>query len=372
MSDTQFAPQTEEPNSFNSNTSPNFSDDYNPLDEVVNEKPYSQPNFSANSDSLNTPIPEPTYAPPPIGKEDAYKEINKENSGKSVGGEEKATINPSLNEVPNEDKKMAAKHLTNLIIDGYVQANAFANYGVRFSESKINKMVSNGEINLDAPVTYDYGREISGREFVKSFNEQTKDTFTVSDEFKREVKPILQRVLEKKGAGLTDEQMLIYLFTKDVAIKGVQFYQIRKQMNDVLDTMKTYTEAYNQNNSPKSKQPSPEPTNNYRKEESYNNSYTETKTSSTFESEKEQEYSNIREEETYSSAYSEPEESTQAVSVVTKDSTDLTKIDGEAKNPKRKNHKVREGKFGFGNRGRKKKKDDGIADAEIIEENPLD
>jgi hypothetical protein len=358
MSVNSFAPppMDDEPKKFNTNTDATFSDDYNPLDEAVNEKPYSQPNFSASGDTLNQSIPEPTYTPPPIGKENAYKDINKENAG-AGGFSSGQTVNPSLNEVPNEDKKMAAKHLTNLIMDAYEQIHVFANYSLKFPERKINKLVQDGEIDLNAPIVYDYGSTITGGDFIKEFNDQTKDTLKVTDEFKKDVKPVLQRVLEKRGAGLTDEQYLIYAFGKDAALKGVTFFQIKQQMKDVIETMKEHTQAYREATAaaqqgaytPPPTTPPPPP----RRERPAQNDT----------------YSN----ETYSSGYSEPEETIIPPDFGNPDSLDLMKKGEEdAKKSRKRTHKVRENHFSGKKRGRKKKDDD-ISDAIIIDEdNPLD
>jgi hypothetical protein len=355
MSDNFNPPPLDEPNKFNTNTDASFSDDYNPLDEAVNEKPYSQPNFSASGDSLNQSIPEPNYTAPPIGNENAYKDINKDNAG--GGFNTSQTVNPSLNEVPNEDKKMAAKHLANLIMDAYEQIHVFANYSLKFPERKINKLVQDGEVDLNAPIVYDYGTTISGGEFIKQFNEQTKDTLQVSDEFKKDVKPVLQRVLEKKGAGLTDEQYLIYAFGKDAALKGVTFFQIKQQMKDVIETMKEHTQAYREATAAAQQSggtytPPPPP-----------------------QSKRER-----RPEPTpsYASGFSEPEEgATQQPDFGNPENLNLMRKAEEDVRKEKRNHKVRQNHFSGKKRGGRRKKDADITDAditdaEIIEDNPLD
>lgn len=344
MSGTSFTPPPMGDNeNFNNTVKTPFSDDYNPLDEPVNEKPYSQPNFSANTDALNQAIPEPSYTPPPIGREDAYRDINKDNAGGAFGGA--TAVNPSLNEVPNEDKKMAAKHLTNLIIDGYEQLHVFANNSLKFSERKINKMVSEGEIDLNAPIVYDYGTTITGGEFIRQFNEQTKDTLVVTDEFKREVKPVLQRVLEKRGAGLTDEQYLIYLFGKDIAIKGVTFFQIKQSMKDVIDTMKEYTEVYKQGSSPKG-------------EPVYNSSDSS---------------NNAQQSSSYSSRYTEPEETIVPPDFGNPDDLEkMSRAENDLRKEKVKQPKEKRNHFTNKKRGRPKKNED-ITDVVVIDDdNPLD
>jgi uncharacterized protein (TIGR02145 family) len=75
------------------------------------------------------------------------------------------------------------------------------------------------------------------------WNEQNKDALTVSKEFKKEVTPVLTRVLEKRGAGLTDEQYLGYLVGKDLIVKLVIVGQLRSTMNDMINVIKDYTEA---------------------------------------------------------------------------------------------------------------------------------
>ena len=57
----------------------------------------------------------------------------------------------------------------------------------------------------------------------------------------------MTRVLQKRGAGVTDEQYLIYLFGKDILVKGVIFSQIRGTMNDMINVMKEYTTTIKEN-----------------------------------------------------------------------------------------------------------------------------
>jgi hypothetical protein len=155
-------------------------------------------------------------------------------------------MNPSMNELPDADKKEGAKHLAKLIVDGYEQLHHFANQGLQFSPKKLRRLEADGEIDLSIPIPDGYGNTITAGGFIQEFNEQSKDSLTVSAQFKKEVTPVLERVLAKRGAGLTDEQMLMYIFGKDIAIKGVMVYQIRGQMGDMIDIIKEQTAAYKQ------------------------------------------------------------------------------------------------------------------------------
>ena len=217
---------------------------YNPFIDTVNEKPYTQMNVAASPTQLTSSIPEPQFKPNTVrANENPYNMLNDDFGGLGGAPVGQQTVNPSLNSVPDGDKKLAAEHMAKLIVDGYEQLHTFANKGLQISERKLRKLSAEGEIDLSVEIPYDYGKTITAGEFVKEFNEQNKDTLTVSKEFKKEVTPVLTRVLEKRGAGVTDEQYLIYLFGKDILVKGVIFTQIRGTMTDMLGVIKDYTAA---------------------------------------------------------------------------------------------------------------------------------
>ena len=223
---------------------------YNPFIENVSEKPYTQMNVGINSQQIQQGIPEPYFQPNTIrANENAYNMLKDDlssNLGQSQGGGS-APFNPTLNNLSEADKQKGAEHLAKIIIDGYEQIHVFANKGLQISEKKVRKMVAEGEIDLSVQIPYDYGKTISAGEFIQDFNEQNKDTLTVSKEFKKDVTPVLTRVLAKRGASLTDEQMLMFLFGKDILVKGVIFTQIRGTMTDMVEVIKEYTIAVREN-----------------------------------------------------------------------------------------------------------------------------
>lgn len=245
---------------------------YNPFIDVVNEKPYTQMNVNTSPNQMAGGIPEPMYQPNMVNaNENPYNMLNND-FGASMGSSQRSggssePFNPSMNNIPDADAKMGAEHMAKLIVDGYEQLHVFANKGLQVPERKLRKLVAEGEIDLSVEIPYDYGKTISAGDFVKDFNEQNKDTLTVSKEFKKEVTPVLTRVLQKRGAGVTDEQYLMYLFGKDILVKGVIFTQIRGTMNDMLNVMKEYTVAVKEGGAaPQPKQsatpPPPAPTPN--------------------------------------------------------------------------------------------------------------
>ena len=222
---------------------------YNPMMDNVIERAYTQVESDANATQLSTAIPEPMAARRTISsRENPYDMLGgggNSGGGSGSGGRKSDVppINPAMNDINDKEKKMGAEHLAKLVVDGYEQLHVFANKALQFPESKLRKLESEGLVNLNIEIPYDYGKTITAGEFVKEFNEQNKDALTVSREFKKEVTPVLTRVMEKHGAGLTDEQYLGYLIFKDLAVKLVIGSQIRTTMNDMINVIKEYTLA---------------------------------------------------------------------------------------------------------------------------------
>lgn len=219
---------------------------YNPFLQSVNEKPYSQMNVGVTQEQLSGAIPEPTFSPHTIdSNENPYNMLNGDGIPSGGGNQkrESAPFNPMMNDVPDGDKKMGAQHMAKLLVDGYEQLHVFGNKALQVPERKIRKLEKEGLIDLSIPIPYEYGKTITAGEFLQDFNEQNKDALTVSKEFKKEVTPVLTRVLEKRGAGLTDEQYLGYLVGKDLVVKLVIVAQLRTTMNDMINVIKDYTEA---------------------------------------------------------------------------------------------------------------------------------
>jgi hypothetical protein len=239
---------------------------YNPFLEQVSEKPYSTVNVGVTQEQLKASIPEPVYSPFSVdSNENPYNMLG--GDGQPSGGGQKresAPFNPMMNDVSDGDKKMGAQHMAKLLVDGYEQLHVFANKALQVPEKKIRKLEKEGLIDLSIPIPYEYGKTITAGEFLQDYNEQNKDVLTVSKEFKKEVTPVLTRVLEKRGAGLTDEQYLGFLVGKDLIVKLVIVAQVRSTMNDMINVIKDYTEATRAGNGvppqPKAQAPTSQPT----------------------------------------------------------------------------------------------------------------
>jgi hypothetical protein len=78
-------------------------------------------------------------------------------------------------------------------------------------------------------------------DFFKEYNQQVEGILKVSEEFKEEVTPVLERVLAKRGVGMTDEQLLMFMFGKDIAAKSMMFFQQKQQLNFMIQSIKEAT-----------------------------------------------------------------------------------------------------------------------------------
>jgi hypothetical protein len=208
--------------------------DFNPLDEAVNVKSYTTPNVNTSGVNLNAPIEEPRFNAPPI---DTKRTINQEQAKQP----KPEPMNPEMKNLGKKDTEMAAGHMAKLIIQGYEWMHQLANKGLQVSEKKLNKLQAEGEINLNAMIDYEMGKKIRAGDFFLEYNEQVSTVLTVSQEFKDEATPLLEKVLAKRGIGMTDEQMLMFVFGKDIAAKSMIFFQQKAQMNMMLASIKEAT-----------------------------------------------------------------------------------------------------------------------------------
>lgn len=227
----------------NVNNPSEFQMDYNPLQENVKQRPYTRPNVEVVD---TTPIDEPVFTPPTFEElQNGFEAQNGGGQGPQVddrkvwgaSDEELGSANPYVEQLDRKDQKAASSALADAVLDGYSQLNGFGNRLVQFDPSKIEDLMRKGEIdpNITLPIN---GQNIPLLEYVNEYNTQTKDVISVSPEFIDKVRPVLIRVLMKRGIGMTDEQLLAYYFGVDIITKGATIYGLRKQNASLLEALK--------------------------------------------------------------------------------------------------------------------------------------
>lgn len=222
--------------------------DYNPLSQPINEKPYSKPNVTINPKDLEGEISEPDFIAPPMSMEEPEKnndkvkeepKVKRDSAGSKPQPKQYEAFNQDMNELSKKDARAATKYAANMIMQGYEMLHYFGNKAMAFPKKKIDKLVQQGELDLSIQLPYDEsGDTISIAEFIAESDEQNSQLLTVSQEFKDEAMPLLIKILEKRKIGLTDEQMLGFLFAKDLSIKGIQVFAIKSMHKDMISTWK--------------------------------------------------------------------------------------------------------------------------------------
>jgi len=229
--------------------------DHNPFAENVVEREYSTPKVASG---VVQDIDEPTFMPP------TYEDVLREQEGGDMPQEDFSQSpfdnpNPALNDLDNKDKKIACESLVDTCLDAYEQLHKYAQYVVKVDEEELMQKQAQGKIDLEEtiPVT-ENGDTMSVGEFIGQFNQQSAEALKYDQEFGIKVRPAMIRVFMKKGWGMTDEQFLLYMFSKDIAVKVGIMYQLKKSINSTISTLekahkrknqqsKGYSEMYEEN-----------------------------------------------------------------------------------------------------------------------------
>jgi len=223
-------------NELESNVEPTFEGagtqgNYNPLMESVIERDYSTPQVAQTEVA---DIEEPSFVPP------SYEEIVANRQDEQVQSEPNPfdNPNPAFNELDDRDKKIATESLVDTCLDAYEQLHRYAEYVVKVDEEELMQKQLEGKIDLEMQVPVsENGDTMSLGEFVQQYNEQGSNAIKYDKEFGIKVRPAMIRVFMKKGWGMSDEQFLLYMFSKDIAVKVGIMYSLKKTINSTLSMM---------------------------------------------------------------------------------------------------------------------------------------
>lgn len=207
----------------------NIPSSFDPLAEDVIERSYTQTKTNSGSAS---PTPEPEFDI--TGKIDSLEE------GETGAEPKKRTIdkieNEALNDLDPKDKNMAVEQMVNTVLDTYEMLHQFApRLGV--PQKKLIKLIQDGKIDPNLEMPTPDGDITNPLEFAEDFNQEIADAIQYDPKFGEEVKPAMKRVFAKRNWGLTDENYLMYMFGKDIAIKGTLLLTMRKTANEMIKSM---------------------------------------------------------------------------------------------------------------------------------------
>lgn len=233
-----------------------INDDFSPLDAPVKQRSYTQHKMGDAQEMGE--LEEPTFERPSFADLDGTAE--------EEANEPERPFNESYSQLDGKEKTMGAEMMAEMTLDIYEKGCFYLGKIPEISETKIDKLIAEGEIDPNITLQTEAGN-MPIKDFAVEFNDSIKEAFVVSDEFKDKVKAPLIRVFKKRGIGMTDEQLLMYYFGTDIATKGAQAFMLKKTTNSILDSLKENTMAMRENNMrnsrPEPPRPEPQPQTQY-------------------------------------------------------------------------------------------------------------
>jgi len=231
-----------------------YHDSFDPLAEPVKERGYTQARVTADERMVTEDIPEPTFEPPDLAAMDAAaaksaqaQELDAEEGEPEQPKAPQRPFNPQMNELPKADQNRATEVAVDAVLDGYGQLKRLASSLAKIPKRKYERLVKEGKINPDQRIPYKQNPRTGEwvfctiAQFRAAYDDDAKDTISLDSEFRDKVKPVMMRVFQKRGIGMTDEQYLLYLFGQDVAISGYSVLQMSKQANALMKNFQEYS-----------------------------------------------------------------------------------------------------------------------------------
>ena len=228
------------------------------VDEVIEEvKPNSDDNFDGTSffNPFNQNVVERDYASPTIADgvieeiqepsftSQSYEDIIAERQGEFEQQKQDEPSpfqnpNPAMENLSNEDQRVASENMVDSFLFGYEQLHTLAINYTKISEDKLIELKTSDSLDFNEtiPVSED-GEEITIGEFFGSYNEQVEKSLSYEKSFGERVRPIMVRVFMSKGWGMTDTQTLILEFGKDIVTKATQVFSLKKTLNTTIDLL---------------------------------------------------------------------------------------------------------------------------------------
>jgi hypothetical protein len=201
---------------------------FNPLEQPVNEKPYS--GTGANGQQQVSDIPEPTYQTAPEEKFVPEKEISKTEQKQIDKAKQNKNGNPDLANASEAEKMEGAAALATVVLTTWEQAYAGLNQVFKISEKKINKLQQSGQIDVRVEVPYKMSVAPLSSVF-RDYNNDAQNLLVLEPEFKEAVHPLMTEEFAKSGHGMSNKGQLIFLVATKLAsdgMKAAQFISLKK------------------------------------------------------------------------------------------------------------------------------------------------
>ncbi len=207
---------------------------FSPMGGNKTARNYSRP--QVNQALQGTVIEEPV-----IITENLSAEKTKELLTKAPTGAKTDPILPAaegFNELSPDEKKLSAEKTTDLILGAYDRLHWLGRKFVSVDMDDLADEHRRGDINMNYEAfenDEDPEKGITIKEYFEDFNAQVEDEFVVTDDFKAQVRPPLERICMKRGWGASDEVFLAFKFGEDIAMKTGILIGFKKLTNKYMN-----------------------------------------------------------------------------------------------------------------------------------------
>ena len=231
---------------------------FNPLSETPIERDYATPKIQ---DGVVNDLEEPSF------HQKSFNQIQQEQqtpppssggTGAPIGATQDPmnNPNPAFNQLDDAEKRLASEQMVDAVLDTYDTVCTLGSAIGKVKEQTVNQLIASGKIDKNRRIPIDeYGNTVSVVEFVQGYNEQVVQAVQPDPNFRKKVRPPMIRVFSKRGWGMTDEQFLLFAFGKDISVKAITLFSMKKGVNDILKRLV----AENAENNSASTPPPPRP-----------------------------------------------------------------------------------------------------------------
>lgn len=140
-------------------------------------------------------------------------------------------VNDDWNSMTPAEQQQAASLGVDMALGVYDKLHLFGRMYIKVDEEEIIEMHEDDKIDMNAATVEndeDPDKEITVKDFWADFNKQVDDKFVVSDSFKAQVRPPMERLFMKYGIGAGDGMYLAFKFGEDAATKVAMLYGFKK------------------------------------------------------------------------------------------------------------------------------------------------
>lgn len=134
-----------------------------------------------------------------------------------------------------EDIRNEASQMVKVMLRGYEKLHDLGRYFGKVNMEELSAEHDAGKINLERRLPF--GKKsttVAG--FFNDYNTSIEDNIVVSDEFKKEVTPPLERIAIKRGWTMGDEMFVALIVGEDLATKAGMLWGLKNAANMILES----------------------------------------------------------------------------------------------------------------------------------------